>query len=92
MKIFWTKKALRQHEELEKYLLDNFSKISLNRYCEKLANKIILLKRFPETGVVIRGRLRKMNITSQTALVYKIIDQRLLVIMMVWDNRKKPIW
>lgn len=92
MRIFWTEKAVSQHKELEKYLLQNWTQKELKNYTEKLSKIIELLSKFPETGVLINGLYRKMNVTKHTALIYRIVNGELVVVLMVWDNRSKPIW
>ncbi|MDG1058643.1 MAG: type II toxin-antitoxin system RelE/ParE family toxin [Flavobacteriaceae bacterium] len=92
MRIFWTEKAVSQHKELEKYLLQNWTQKELENYTEKLSKIIELLSKFPETGVLINGLYRKMNVTKHTALIYRIVNGELVVLLMVWDNRSKPIW
>ena len=85
-------KNLNQHANLEAYLLDNWSQTSLEKYLDKLKEKIQLLSKFPNIGMPIISNYRKLNITHHSALIYKLVVDELLVIMMVWDNRKKPIW
>ena len=92
MKIFWTQKALSQHKDLEEYLLSNWSRKSVDRYVIKLRDTIDLIKKFPESGIMMDNGYRRMNVTSQTALIYKVVNTEMIVIMMVWDNRRKPIW
>ena len=92
MKIFWTQKALNQHADLEAYLLDNWSQSSLEKYLDKLKTKIQLLSQFPNIGMSITSNYRKLNITHHSELIYTLVGDELLIIMMVWDNRKKPIW
>ena len=91
MKVFWTKRALRQHEELEKYLMKFWTQNEVVSYLKKLERTIDILKKFPEAGVRI-DEYRRMNVTPQTAIIYKIVDSQLMIIMMIWDNRRKPIW
>ena len=43
MRIFWTEKAVSQHKELEKYLLQNWTQKELENYTEKLSKIIELL-------------------------------------------------
>ena len=91
MKIFWTHKALKQHEELEKYLMKFWTKNEVVSYLRKLERTIDILKKFPEAGVMIDA-YRRMNVTRQTAVIYKIVNDKIIVIIMIWDNRRKPIW
>ena len=60
-------------------------------YLKKLERTIDILKKLPEAGVRI-DEYRRMNVTPQTAIIYKIVDSQLMIIMMIWDNRRKPIW
>ena len=91
MEILWTKKAIEQHESLEKYLFKFWTKNEVLSYLKKLERTIEILKKFPEAGVRI-DNYRRMNVTSHTAVIYKIVDDKIIVIMMIWDNRRKPIF
>ncbi|MEN8769417.1 MAG: type II toxin-antitoxin system RelE/ParE family toxin [Candidatus Arcticimaribacter sp.] len=91
MKIFWTLKALEQHKALEGCLKKTWTNKELAAYLKKLERTIDMLKKFPDAGISI-GKYKRFNVTSQTALIYTTIDNKIIIIMMVWDNRRKPIF
>ena len=92
MKIIWTATAIKQERALENYLLNHWSSETLRNYQNKLASKLQLLSLYPEAGVVIKEDYRRINVTSQSALIYRIVRGDLVIILMLWDNRQKPIW
>lgn len=80
MKIYWTKKALNQLDELENFLLANWFKKSVRIYFKKLERTINQLQQFPNSGIKI-DHCRRINVTSQTALIYTFIPPKQLIIL-----------
>ncbi|MBK9015864.1 MAG: type II toxin-antitoxin system RelE/ParE family toxin [Saprospiraceae bacterium] len=83
-------KANQQILEIEAYLLENFSRREVDKFLDKLYQKLEMLEKFPESGQRTRFKtIRRLRINRLTSLFYRI-QGSYIVIHFVWNNRQDP--
>ena len=88
--IVWKRKANQQILEIEAYLLENFSAQTVDKFLDKLYQKLEMLERFPESGQRTRlATIRRLRINRLISLFYRI-QGNYIVIHFVWNNRQDP--
>lgn len=88
--VVWKPRANQQILEIEAYLFEKFSQREVDRFLEKLYQKVEFLEKFPEGGQRTRLKtIRRFRINRYTSLFYRIQGD-FIVIHFVWDNRQDP--
>ena len=88
--VVWKPKANQQILEIETYLLENFSAQAVDKFLDKLYQKLEILERFPESGQRTRlATIRRLRINRLISLFYRI-QGNYIVIHFVWNNRQDP--
>ncbi len=88
--VVWKQKANQQILEIEAYLLENFSGREVDKFLDKLYQKLEMLEKFPESGQRTRFKtIRRLRINRLTSPFYRIQGSR-IVVHFVWNNRQEP--
>lgn len=88
--VVWKRAANLQILEIEAYLLENFSEKTVDRFLDKLYEKLDGLSVFPESGQRTRFKtIRRLRLNKYVSLFYRIQGQ-FIVVLFVWDNRMDP--
>ena len=88
--VVWKRQANQQILEIEAYLLENFSAQTVDKFLDKLYQKLEMLERFPESGQRTRlATIRRLRINRLISLFYRI-QGNYIVIHFVWNNRQDP--
>jgi plasmid stabilization system protein ParE len=86
--VAWKPRANQQILEIEAYLFEKFSQREVDRFLEKLYQRLEFLEKFPESGQRTRLKtIRRLRINRYTSLFYRIQGDY-IVIHFVWDNRQ----
>lgn len=91
-KIRWTKQALRQLDEICAYWVErNTSEIYANKLYNLIVEATQGLKQFPYSGVALREyKGRKLLITSNYILVYRLIEDYIYIMALTSTHRLHP--
>ncbi len=75
-KIFWTKEAVQNLEEIIDYLFTNWTHREVENFKSKLSKQIDLIERNPRMFPIspFQPRLRKAVLSKQTSVFYEIGD------------------
>lgn len=89
-RVIWKPMALKQMRSIERYLKEEFGRITLYKFLDDLDEVLERLKKHPETGrpTVVRG-VRRIRVYKKTSLFYRI-QQDNIVVHRVSDNREDP--
>ncbi len=73
-KIFWTKEAIRNLEEIIDYLYSKWTQREVDNFKTKLSKQIDLIRRNPKLFPVssFQPRLRKAVLSKQTTIFYEV--------------------
>ena len=76
-KIFWTKEAVRNLEEILDYLSNTWTQREVNEFKRKLSKQIRLIRQNPNLFPISRynSRLRKSVLGKQTIIFYEVLEQ-----------------
>ncbi len=91
LSIFWTKRALKQFDDILNYLETEFGESSARNFALKVYSFTENLKDFPELGSIQHSekQIRGFVIVKQVTIFYKILDDQIRVLNL-FDNRKYP--
>lgn len=89
-KVFWSERAKNDYKGILNYLNQNWSLKELTKFAEKIDQTIVHLALNPEIGTVSKKKsVRKLVISKQTSVYYKIIHGDIYLITL-FDNRQNP--
>ena len=90
--IVWRKKARDKFIIIIEYLQKEWSERTVEEFINKVEKKVELLKSFPKIGMKSEKRkgLRKLILSSQNMLVYRIKEHR-IILLDIYDTRQDPI-
>lgn len=90
-KIFWTKEAISNFEEIIDYLLSRWTLREVNNFKVKLSKQIDLIRRNPKIFPIstFQPRLRKAVLSKQTTVFYEIRDN-VIYLAYIFVNYKTP--
>lgn len=91
-KILWTKEANNNLESILKYLEENWTVKEIRKFSQKLNTRINIIKQNPKAYpfLISKIELRKSVLTRQTTIYYKVKKDSIIIVAL-FDNRKKPI-
>ncbi len=89
MKIIFSNLAVFKLEKLSKYLVEEFSVNSKNKFIKKLNSRITTLQKNPELypASLIDQKLRKCVVTKHSSLLYEIHEDHIFILNLI-DNRQ----
>lgn len=91
MKIIWTETALESYEEIIDYISYKFTMKEAVDFLDKTEVSLVIISNNFEIGSQYKKtEYRKLLITKQTYLFYKIINQT-IYLSVFWNNGKNPI-
>ncbi|REE01057.1 type II toxin-antitoxin system RelE/ParE family toxin [Marinoscillum furvescens] len=92
MKIRWTEEALEDANEIIEYLQERWSAKSADLFRSKLISKIELLSLHPFIGKSSdrNPEIRKLVLTKQTSLYYRIVDNTVELLSLFSNKQEKP--
>ncbi len=89
-KIIWRKRALYRLEKLLPYLTEEFGEKVAETFLERLNTELELISEFPELGPKHPTKNQHLRVMHRlTSIIYKITSNQLIVLD-IWDNRRKP--
>lgn len=87
---FWTPIAIESLREVINFLSITWNDEIIDRFFLLIDEKIDLIQRNPEIGLKLENsQFRKIIIHKNTTLFYEI-DQPIIKILLIWDNRQNP--
>ena len=88
--VIWSNSSKNEFAELLEYVESNFDTDAALKLLEKTERVVIQISLYPEMFPSSELKaIRKATITKQTSLIYKIEDNRVLILHF-WDNRQNP--
>ena len=92
MKVFYSRIAQEQYNEIVYYLNDRFGKNQAKQFSEIFRLRLQQIKTFPESGsFFFDTHHRKMMINPYITLIYNInTETNTLEILTFWFNRSNP--
>jgi plasmid stabilization system protein ParE len=89
-KIFWSERAKNDYKDILKYLNQTWSSKELREFANKIEKNTLHLISHPEIGTISKKKaIRRLVISKQTSLYYKIIHENIYIITL-FDNRQSP--
>jgi len=89
-RILWSDRAKNDFRNILIYLTETWSSKEVLKFVDKIERDILLLISNPEIGIVSKKKsIRKLVISKQTSLYYKIIRGDIYIITL-FDNRQSP--
>lgn len=91
MKIFLTKRAVKNYRSIKEYLIKEWNENVAAAFEQKTIDFFDLLEAFPEMGCVEvpEKQIRGFLLTKQTRVFYRIKKEK-IIIMSFFDIRKDP--
>lgn len=89
LKIFWTKRALNNFNEILEYLQTEFGETSAKAFAIRVHNFADNLQYFPQLGTLQHSEkeIRGFVIVKQVTIFYKIYDDHIRILNL-FDNRQ----
>lgn len=88
--VVWKPTANQQILDIEAYLLENFSPQTVDKFLDKLYQKLEMLERFPESGQRTKFKtIRRLRVNRIISLFYRI-QGSYIVVHFVWNSRQNP--
>ncbi len=89
-RIYWTERAKNDYRGILNYLNQNWSPREIIVFSNKIDQNLSIILLHPEIGMISkRNSVRRMVISTQTSLYYKIINGDIYIISL-FDNRQNP--
>jgi plasmid stabilization system protein ParE len=89
-KVFWSERAKNDYKGILNYLNQNWSPKELAKFADRIEKNIGYLISNPEMGTVSKKKsIRRMVISKQTSIYYKVIHEDIYLIAL-FDNRQNP--
>lgn len=95
MRIEWSKKAFKDLQEIENYILVKFGKRTQLAYNQEIRNHLQIFLETPEYGK-IDPLFSKHSKTYRSVIIHKLsrlvyyIDGETIHIAAIWDTRREP--
>jgi len=91
LKIFWTKRALSNFDNILKYLESEFGEGPTKAFVIKVHNFIDNLQDFPELGILQNSekQIRGFVIVKQVTIFYRIYKDQIRILN-IFGNRQNP--
>ena len=89
MNVRFSKLSVLKLEKLLKYLNEEWSEESKNRFLKSLNTKVESIKKNPKafTSSILESKLRKCVVTKQTIILYEIQDDSIFIMNLI-DSRQ----
>ncbi len=89
LKIFWTKRALNNFNEILEYLENEFGENTANFFAIKVHNFVDNLLYFPQLGALQHSQkeIRGFVIVKQVSIFYRMYDDHIRILNL-FDNRQ----
>jgi plasmid stabilization system protein ParE len=90
-KLFWTDEALRNLDQILKYLEQNWTQKEVDHFKNRLSSQLDIILRFPFIFPKSdkQPRLRKSVLSKQTTIFYEI-KRSVIYVVYLFDNRQDP--
>lgn len=91
LKIFWTKRALKNFDKILDYLEIEFGLEYTKIFAIKVHNFVDNLEDFPELGTIQNSdkQIRGFVIVKQVTIFYKVYNDHIRILNL-FDNRQSP--
>ena len=90
MNIVLKPRALKNLAAIERYLQNEFGSKVKGKFVLRLREALYLLSKNPYLGKVY-GSVRRYVVSKEISIIYEV-EEKTLVILFFWDNRRKPLW
>ena len=91
LKIYWTKKALNNFDNILEFLVEKFGTTTARNFAIRVHNFVDNLQYFPELGNIQNSekQIRGFVIVKQVCIFYRINKDQ-ITILNLFDNRQDP--
>lgn len=88
-KLFWTKEAINNLEEILDYLISNWTEKEVSMFKKKRSKQLDLIQQFPKMfpKSTIHPNLRKAVLSRQTTIYYEL-DGNMIYLVYLFVNAK----
>ena len=89
--IFWTDEAIRNFENIVRYLGREWSNKEISHFKDVLNKRLSLIQKYPELFPASSKapNLRKAVLSKHNSVFYKIADKEIFILHL-FDNRQNP--
>lgn len=89
--IVWNKRASRQFEKIQDYLIKEFGEKATEEFTNRVFNFLDLLANYPDIGTMENKdkNIRGFLLHRHTTLFYKL-DRDKIYLLSLFDNRQDP--